>query len=155
MVAELRKIQFINWIDGLGSVGLMPLLMRRIRTGWFLDLLFGRIRLLFYLDAPRFLSVCEKAGLEAGFLSRKHTNRLRSQQGWRPDDYPLFKGRALAYIVGEHPTVIGSLRLHQMVFNWQRPSSVAAEVSDCVAQVGGGTQTWGSISDLNERDLEH
>jgi hypothetical protein len=48
--------------------------------------------------------------------------------------------------------LIGSLRLHRMAFNWQRPASVAAENADCVSQVEQAKPSW----DLTERegDLE-
>ncbi|HXN18469.1 MAG TPA: hypothetical protein VN875_09080 [Candidatus Binatus sp.] len=157
-VAELKKIDLIDWREGLGSIFFIPPLMRDLKSRSFLDLLFGRLRLFCYLDASGFLELCRNAGLKAGFLSRRLTNRLKSQQGWSTDEYPTFEGRALGYVAGKAPMILGSVRLHQMAFNWMTPSSVASEIAIGVSQlnernfdVSDGAEERG----FTEQDLEY
>jgi hypothetical protein len=158
LVERLKKIEFTNWLDGLSSVFLIPLLLRPVSTRTFLDILFGRIRLLTYFHAPSFLRLCRESGLKAGFVREKWTNRLRSNQGWRKGDYPTFKGRALGYMSGTIPMVMGSVRLHNIEFNWQKPSSVAKEMAGTASQLkdisSDGAVAGNKRSGFTEQDLE-
>ncbi len=129
-VQELRNLQFTGWLEGLGSVFLVPPALRVLGSRSLLDLLFGRIRLMLYLDASRFLALCRAGGVEAGFVSQRRTNHLKSSGHFR--DYPIFNGRALGYISGDYSMLMGSARIHEMVFNWARPSSVARELTEIV-----------------------
>ena len=118
--------------------------------------MFDRIRLYFYLDAARFLQLSRTIGLKAGFLNRKKTNRLKAAQHWGQNDYPIFDGRALGYVIGAHPMVMGSVRLHQMFFNWETPSSVVREIASAIPELAN--QDFG-ISEgakpaFTEQDLE-
>jgi secreted Zn-dependent insulinase-like peptidase len=88
----------------------------------------------------------------AGFFSKKHTNRLRSKQQWRSHDYPTWEGRALGYMVGSHPMVVGSLRLHEIIFNWRKPSSVAEEMASSVSNFDQASIA--ELKNLTEEDLE-
>jgi hypothetical protein len=155
-VAELSSIKLTAWTEGLGSMFFMPPLLRPLSTRSFLDLMFDRIRLYFYLDAARFLQLTRTIGLKAGFLNRKKTNRLKAAQHWGQNDYPIFEGRALGYVIGAHPMVMGSVRLHQMFFNWERPSSVAREIASAIPVLL--KQDFGISEDskpaFTERDLE-
>jgi hypothetical protein len=158
LFAELKKIELIDWRDGFSSIFLIPPLMRPLRTRSFLDLMFGRIRLFCYLDASRFLPLNRKFGTKAGFLSRRRTNQLRTNQGWGTGDYPIFDGRALAYLAGGCPMIMGSMRLQQMAFNWEMSSSVAAEIGNGVSQLSD--QKFRSLAEVEgkpgfaEQDLE-
>jgi hypothetical protein len=152
LVSELKKIEFTNWIEGFGSIGLIPLLLRDLSTRTFLDLILGRLYLHCYFHAPNFLQLCRDVGLKAGFFSKKHTNRLRSKQQWRSHDYPTWEGRALGYMVGSHPMVVGSLRLHEIIFNWRKPSSVAEEMASSVSNFDQASIA--ELKNLTEEDLE-
>jgi hypothetical protein len=153
-VQELRKLQFTEWLEGLGSIFLMPPAFRSLGSRSLLDLLFGRIRLMLYLDAPRFLALCRACGIEAGFVSRKRTNHLKSAGHF--SDHPIFDGRALGYIIRECPVLMGSARIHEIVFNWARPSSIIRELAEVVmamkgideAQLGVGQESLFTKADL-------
>ena len=137
LVVRLRldQIEFTNWLEGLGSIVLIPALIRAVSTRTFLDLMFGRIILLSYFDPSRFLTKCRAEGIKAGFVSRRWTNRLRTAQGWKAHEYPIFQGRALGHIAGGLPFVLGSARLHQMVFNWVYPLSLVQELVGAAGQM--------------------
>jgi hypothetical protein len=154
-VEELRKLHFIEWLEGLGSIFLLPPAFRSLRSRSLLDLLFGRIRLMLYLDAPRFLALCRTCGVEAGFVSRDRTNRLKSSGHF--SDHPIFDGRALGYIVRECPVLMGSARIHEMVFNWARPSSIVQELAEVVTAMKGIEEAQlaaGQESVFTKADLE-
>ena len=61
----MDKITVIDWLDGLGSQVLIPLFLRPLRPRTFLDLIFGRIRLLFFFHPPAFVELLQKAGVRA------------------------------------------------------------------------------------------
>jgi hypothetical protein len=155
LVAALKSVQLTNWLDGLGSVGFFPPLLRPIRTRNFLDLFFGRVELLFYFHAPSFVRECRLAGVNAGFLTKKHTNRLRANQHWRANDYPLWDGRALAFVADglAHPLVMGSLRLHEMMFNWTNPTSVIENIAQGIANLP--KDSFSRLDDIDAEDLEN
>lgn len=135
IATELAKVNLIHWLDGLHAIALAPLFVRPLRPRTFLNLAFGRIRLLCFFHPPAFIDLLQSAGIRAELFTRKHTNRLRSVQGWRGNDLPpLHEGRAIAYYVGEVPFVVGSMRLHEMVFNWARPASLAVHMADGISR---------------------
>lgn len=74
IVKRLDQIEFTNWLEGLGSIVLIPALIRAVSTRTFLDLMFGRIILLSYFDPSRFLTKCRAEGIKAGFVSRRWTD---------------------------------------------------------------------------------
>jgi hypothetical protein len=130
----MDKITVIDWLDGLGSDYLMPLFLRPLRARTFLDLIFGRIRLLFFFHPPAFVELLQKAGVSAQLLTPKETNRLRSVRKLRESDLPpLHEGRALAFYIGKTQWYMGSARLHQMVFNWACPRSLVAQMADAIS----------------------
>lgn len=146
--AALDQVQFTDWVEGLGSVVFYPPLLRPIKTRTFLDLCFRRLQLVFYFYPPNFLHRCRLAGLHAGFLSKKRTNQLRANQTWRSQNYPLWEGRAMTYMVAGHPMTIGSARLHEVMFNWMTPTSeieniisgIANMPADGIARLKGFTE---------------
>jgi hypothetical protein len=130
----MDKITVIDWLDGLGSHYLMPLFLRPLSARTFLDLIFGRIRLLFFFHPPAFVELLQKAGLGAQLLTPKETNRLRSARKLRESDLPpLHEGRALVFYIGETQCYMGSARLHQMAFNWACPRSLVAQMADGIS----------------------
>jgi hypothetical protein len=131
---ELQKIELTEWLEGLGSVRLLPLFRRPLSTRTFLDLAFGRIRLLFFFHPPTFIRLCQEAGVQAYLLSKKATNRLRSTQKWRSGEIPLYQGCAIGYRLENHTVVLGSAGLHEVIFNWMRPRSFIAQLADAVSR---------------------
>lgn len=134
-IAEaMDKLALVDWHDGLGSVTLVPLCLRPLSARTFLDLVFGRIRLLFFFHPPAFITLLQGAGIKAEFLSRKETNRLRTTKGLRPSDLPpLHEGRAMTFFINDKPFYVGSMRFHEMVFNWASPRSLVAQMSDAIS----------------------
>jgi hypothetical protein len=133
MSDELQKIKLTDWLEGLGSVRLIPLFKRPLSTRTFLDLAFGRIRLLFFFHPPTFIRLCQEAGVQADLISKKATNRLRSTQQLRSGEIPLYQGCAIGYRLGDHTVVLGSAGLHEVIFNWMRPRSFIAQLADAVS----------------------
>jgi len=132
LAAELAKVELIDWTDGLGSVYLNPLLTRPLRPGTFLDLAFRRIQLLFFFHPPAFVGLLQKAGVKAELLSKKETNRVRSDRALGAKDLPLHEGRAIGYYIGNSRCYVGSIRLHEIVFNWAYPRSLATQMADAI-----------------------
>lgn len=135
MLADaMDKVVLTDWLDGLGAISLQPLCLRPLSARTFLDLVFGRIRLLFFFHAPGFIKVLQEADIRAELLSRKVTNRLRTTKGLRPSDLPpLHEGRAMGYYVKDKLCYMGSMRFHEMVFNWASPHSLVAQMSDAIS----------------------
>ena len=135
MIADaMDKVTLTDWLDGLGAISLLPLCLRPLSARTFLDLAFGRIRLLFFLHPPGFIKLLQEAGIKAEFLNRKETNRLRTTKGLRLSDLPpLHEGRAMSYYVKDTLCYVGSMRFHEMVFNWARPSSLIAQMADALS----------------------
>jgi len=135
MIADaMDKVTLTDWLDGLGAISLLPLCLRPLSARTFLDLAFGRIRLLFFFHPPGFIKLLQEAGIKAEFLSRKETNRLRTTKGLRTSDLPpLHEGRAMSYYIKDTPCYVGSMRFHEMVFNWARPRSLVAQMADALS----------------------
>lgn len=93
LLQALKSIEFTDWRSGFGSVLCIPPLLRPLSARCFLDLLFGRIQLHLHFDPSTFLRLCAEAGVRAGFLKKRTTNRLRSRFGWRKGQVPLFAER--------------------------------------------------------------
>lgn len=155
--AALQKIEFINWIESINSVVTIPLLLRAsLSTRSFLDLTSGRIHLRFYFDPSSFLEICRQQKLQAGFIKKKITNRLRTAGRWKKNDCPLFDGRALGYIAGGFQGIIGWGFLHEILFNWRTPTAIARHLADTAGQLREvSSEQKGSESPwFSERDLE-
>jgi len=155
----VQNITFIDWIEALNSaVCIPPLLRRPLRTRSFLDLMSGRIQLRFYLDPTAFLQLCREQKLQAGFIKKKITNRLKTSGGWRKGQYPIFGGRALGYVAGNFAGVIGWGILHEIMFNWRTPGAIARHLAHASAELQQlGQSPVGEHARRNwfsERDLE-
>ena len=134
IAGAMDKVTLTDWLDGLGAISLQPLCLRPLSARTFLDLAFGRIRLLFFFHPPGFIKLLQEAGIKAELLSRKETNRLRTTKGLRTSDLPpLHEGRAMSYYVKDTPCYVGSMRFHEMVFNWARPRSLVAQMADAIS----------------------
>jgi hypothetical protein len=46
---------------------------------------------------------------------------------------PLHEGRAMSYYIKDAPCYVGSMRFHEMVFNWARPRSLVAQMADAIS----------------------
>ena len=155
LVRELRNIEMTDWLDGLGSIFLQPPPLRPLRARSLLDLVFGRIRLRFYLHPPRFVAMCRAQGLKVGFLSRRRTNKLKSTG--QLSGYPVFDGRALGYLAGPGAFVMGSSKIHEMLFNWVRPASIIlelGEVEGLLREIGGPSPSESGEPLFSDGDLE-
>jgi hypothetical protein len=135
MIAHaMDKVTLTDWLDGLGAISLLPLCLRPLSARTFLDLAFGRIRLLFFFHPPGFINLLQEAGINAEFLSSKETNRLRTTKGLRTSDLPpLHEGRAMSYYIKDTLCYVGSMRFHEMVFNWACPRSLVAQMADAIS----------------------
>ena len=127
LVNELTKIPFTDWLEGMGSIFLTPPPLGPLGSRSLFDLLFGRIRLLAHFDAPRFLAHCRAAGIEAGFISKRRTNQLKG--AGRLKDYPIHNGRALGYLANQRSMIMGSAKIHEMLYNWVRPQAIIQELA--------------------------
>ena len=64
----MGKVALTDWLDGLGAISLLPMCLRPLSARTFLDLAFGRIRLLFFFHPPGFIKLLQEAGIKAEFL---------------------------------------------------------------------------------------
>jgi hypothetical protein len=110
------------------------LFLRPLRARTLLDLAFSRIHLLGFFYPPALIELLQKQGVRAEFLSRKETNRLRSVRGLGAKDLPLHDGRAISYWVRNSQIYVGSMRVHEMIFNWAYPHSLVAQMADSISR---------------------
>jgi hypothetical protein len=129
LASQIENIRFIDWMEALHSPSTIPPLLRPLSTRSFLDLMTGRIQLRFYFDPGSFLRLCRAQKLQAGFVRKKVTNRLRTTQRWKKDQVPIFDGRALGYVAGGFVGLIGWGLLHEILFNWRTPVAIARHLS--------------------------
>jgi hypothetical protein len=131
---ELRQVELINWKYGLGSLYLNPILSRPLSPRTFLDLALCRIQLLFFFNPPAFINLLRREGVRAELMSKKETVRERSARRLGAVDLPMHEGRAIIYYVRDSRVFVGSNRLHEMVFNWSYPQSLAAQIADAISR---------------------
>lgn len=154
-VRELQKVRFTDWLEGLGSIFLVPPPLRPLHARSLLDLVFGRIRLLAYFDAPNFVALGRAHGLQIGFIRRRQTERLASVGLLDRDE--IFGGRALGYFAGSTSIVMGSAKIHEMIFNWVRPMSIIQELREMESllnDIGGHPHCATGKPLFSEKDLE-
>jgi len=119
----MTKFKEIKVLDGLvmfGSVAFEGLMSKSLEESEVLDLLFGRIRMFYHLDGDRFIELYKALGLEAGYLTIKETNRLRSQG---VNQRVLFRSRFL-WVKRKSDGLVTYLAegaLYDMCLNWVHP----------------------------------
>jgi len=119
----MGKFAAVNIFDGCAMFGSVPfdgLITRPVSDSDMLDLLFGRIRLMFYLDGDRFIELCKVLGLDAGYSTGKETNRLRSQGS---KGLVEFGAQFIWMKKKDHELTayVSEGMLHDMCLNWVHP----------------------------------
>jgi len=118
----LSAIKLTDWREGFGSVVLEPVTLRQIPDRSLIDLLLGRKRLKFYFSPQEFVALCNDKGLEARFTTTKEANRLRSSGSTK--GLVNFDGQFIHLSFAGDTITLGEGTLHEMLFNWVRPTSV-------------------------------
>jgi hypothetical protein len=118
----LNTIKLTDWREGFGSVVLEPVTLRQIPDQSLIDLLLGRKRLKFYFSPQEFVALCNDRGVEARFTTTKEANRLRSSGSTK--GLVNFDGQFIQLSLGGDIITLGEGTLHEMLFNWVRPTSV-------------------------------
>jgi hypothetical protein len=118
----LNTIKLTDWREGFGSVVLEPVTLRQIPDQSLIDLLLGRKRLKFYFSPQEFVALCNDRGVEARFTTTKEANRLRSSGSTK--GLVNFDGQFIQLSLGGGTITLGEGTLHEMLFNWVRPTSV-------------------------------
>ncbi|MGC1417730.1 MAG: hypothetical protein WA817_20750 [Candidatus Acidiferrum sp.] len=158
LVNQMENIRFIDWMEALHSPSTVPPLLRPLSTRSFLDLMTGRIQLRFYFDPGSFLRLCRDQKIQAGFVRKKVTNRLRTTQCWKKDQVPIFDGRALGYLAGRYAGIIGWGFIHEILFNWRTPKAIVRHLSRLDAEVEqlGGPHLGQDVNRdwFSDKDLE-
>jgi hypothetical protein len=158
LASQIENIRFIDWMEALHSPLTIPPLLRPLSTRSFLDLMSGRIQLRSYFDPGSFLRLCRGQKLQAGFVRKKVTNRLRTTQRWKKDQVPIFEGRALGYVAGGLVGLIGWGFLHEILFNWRTPVAIARHLSRLNIELEPFRETYSgqnvNVDWFSEKDLE-
>ncbi len=115
----LAAIKLTDWLEGLGSVVLSPVLLRKLPDEQLMDLLFGRIRLKFFFHAQSFVRLCNANDLDAKLINRKTFNRLRLSDSDK--GLAQFDGKYIQFSTPESIQVMGEGTYHEIVFNWVYP----------------------------------
>jgi len=118
----LNTIKLTDWREGFSSVVLEPVTLRQIPDQFLIDLLLGRKRLKFYFNPQEFVALCNDRGLEARFSTTKEANRLRSSGSTK--GLGNFDGQFIQLSFHGGTITLGEGTLHEMLFNWVRPTSV-------------------------------
>lgn len=135
----IKEFAGINLFDGyamLGSVPFEGLIAKPINDKDMLNLLFGRIRLVFHLNGDRYIALCKALGLEAGYSTEKEANRIRSRGSKGLIEFGnrflwmKKKGQDMAAYVGEG-------MLHDICLNWVHPYWWASEHA-AISSMGDG-----------------
>ena len=115
------SIQPFDGASMFGSVALEGIVGRKIDNEALLDLLFGKIRLLYHLDGDRLIEMCQALGVEAGYLTQKETRRFLSQGR---EGAVLFNSRVLWTRHKEDSFAANMMDgvLHDICLNWVHPS---------------------------------
>jgi hypothetical protein len=117
---ELADLKIFDGLRMFGSVPFEGLIGKPISDRDMLDILFGRIRFFYHLDGDRFIDLCGKIGLKAGYSTEKEFNRWRSSG----HHYVIgFKNRLLwtKSKKGEATFYFTEGVLHDMCLNWIHP----------------------------------
>ena len=122
----LNSIRLTDWREGFGSVVLEPVTLRPVPDEPLIDLLLGRRGLKFYFDPQEFIILCNSRGVEARLTSKKEASRLRSSGSAK--GLVNFGGQFIQLSVGGGNFIIGEGILHEMIFNWYRPTSVIDQI---------------------------
>jgi len=154
LLAALESIEFTDWRSGFGSVLCIPPLLRPLSPRAFLDLLFGRIHLHLHFDPSAFLRLCSDAGVRAGFLRKRATNRLRSTYRWKKNQVPLFNGRAIGYVSGALSAIFTPNYLDEMFFNWRTPSAIVRHMKQIESEFPAPPDAPKTAQLFSEADLE-
>lgn len=115
-----REIKILDGLAMFGSVAFEGLISKSIADSDVLDLLFGRIRMFYHLDGDRFVELCQGLGLDAGYLTVKESNRMRSsefKQGFLLQSRLLWMKRKSDGLV----MYLAEGMLHDMCLNWVHP----------------------------------
>ncbi len=115
----LAAIKLIDWLEGLGSVVLNPILLRKLPDAQLMDLLLGRIRLKLFFHVQSFIDLCSTNGLDARLIDRKGFNRLHLSDS--DEGLSKFNGEYIQFTTQESIQVMGDGTYHEMVFNWVHP----------------------------------
>jgi hypothetical protein len=118
----LAAVGLIDWLEGLGSVVLSPILLRNLPDAGLMDLLLGRIRLKLFFHARSFVALCSTNGLDARLIDRKTFNRLHLSDS--DEGLSKFNGEYIQFTAPESIQVMGDGTYHEMVFNWVYPKII-------------------------------
>jgi len=122
----LRNIKFTDWREGFGSVVLEPVILRQIPEQYLIDLLLGRKWLKFFFSPQEFVALCNKSGLGARFTTTKEASRMRSSGSTK--GLVDFDGQFIQLSFPGGTIMLGYGILHEMLFNWIRPTSVIEQM---------------------------
>lgn len=118
----LDNIPLGDWLKGFGSVVFEPITLRRIPDRYLIELLLAKKRLKFYFSPKEFISLCNKRGLEARFATKKEVSHMKSSGlGTGLAD---INGQFISVPFGGNSFIFGEGILHEMLFNWVRPTSI-------------------------------
>lgn len=122
----LSAIKLTDWREGFRSVALEPIIVRQIPDKSLIDLLVGRKMLKFFFSPQKFVDLCNDRGLEARFTTTKEANRMRSSGSIK--GLVDFDGQFIKLFFASGTITLGDGILHDMLFNWVRPTSVIEKV---------------------------
>lgn len=122
----LWDIGLTDWIEGVSSVVLEPILLRKFPDRHVVDLLLGKKRLRFFFSPESFVALCNHTGLKAEVTTTKQANRLRSSGPKK--GLAQFDGRFVRLFLGDAVGTLGDGLLHEMLFNWVRPASIIEQM---------------------------
>jgi hypothetical protein len=122
----LSRITLIDWMEGVASVVLEPILLRHLPDKYLMDVLLGKKRLKFFFNPESFMTLCDENGIRAEFTTTKEANCLRSSGSAK--GLVEFDGRFIRLFLGDAVGTFGDGFLHEMLFNWVRPTSVIEQL---------------------------
>ncbi|MEW6195861.1 MAG: hypothetical protein AB1521_11985 [Bacteroidota bacterium] len=122
----LSRITLTDWLESVASVVLEPILLRRLADKYLMDVLLGKKRLRLFFNPESFITLCNENGIRAEFTTTKEANHLRSSGSAK--GLVEFNGRFIRLFLGDAVATFGDGFLHEMLFNWVRPTSVIEQL---------------------------
>jgi hypothetical protein len=122
----LNGITLTDWVEGFKSVVLEPIITRDLPDKHLMDLLLGKKRLRLFFSPESFVALCRDNGIRAEFTTAKEANHLRSSG--LAKGLVEFDGRFINLFLGDAIATFGDGWLHEMLFNWVRPTSVIEQM---------------------------
>lgn len=123
-----RQYPFVDLRAGLEVPMADPIFLKPLTEGQIFDVVFGRTCVFMIINLDRLLDMFSRRGVNARWLPRKETARLRNE--WRGGGLLVFDNRAIVIQHEESSIYLTDAALSRIVFDNMLPSSLVTMFSN-------------------------